>query len=365
MKKIIIGSLLVVGMLSMYSCTNIKPLDVEELPLKGLAERDAKKWAEEDAEHAKNLEDSAKISEENKRLYQLYIEDLKAYKKSKHLLMFGWFAYWNPDSPDPTFHLDQMPDSVDFVSNWGGWNNLSEAKKQQLKNVQAKGTRVTIGWIIENVGDGINWDKKAWPDEPYAAIDAYVTAICDSIAKYNYDGMDIDYEPSYASPWKAGRHCGDWSTPWSKNKALISCDVYGNKDYENYFFKKMREKLGPDKLLNINGSIHYLDPQSAKYFDYFVPQSYNNSAAGWTNTIMNHLGGVGVRKDQIIYTETFQTNKGNADGFVKNYADFVKKTLGGEAGGIGAFHINEDYLHGPQYKNVKEAIRVMNPPIVD
>ncbi len=352
-------------MIGSVACTNIEPKDIDDVPQKLLFERDQKKWAEERELLAKNKADSAAIAEENKRLYQLYLEDLRAYKKSDHLVMFGWFAYWNPDSPDPTFHLDQMPDSIDFVSNWGAWHSLNDVKKQQLKNVQEKGTRVTIGWIIENVGDGINWDKTFWPDEPYEAIDAYVQAICDSIAKYNYDGMDIDYEPSYASPWKPGNHCGDWSEPWKTNKALISCNQNSNKTYENYFFRKLREKLPAEKLLNINGSIHWLDPQVAGLFNYFVPQSYNNTASTWTNMIMNRLAEAGVTRKQIIYTETFQTNKKNADAFVTNYADFVLNQLGGDAGGIGAFHINEDYLHGPEYKNVKDAIRRLNPPIAN
>ncbi len=367
MKKIIynVSLLLLSILLLQVACSDINTLDVDDEAQKQLLERDKKKWAEEEAILAKNKADSIATSEENKRLYQLYLQDLRDYKKSDHLLMFGWFAYWNPVSPDPTFSLDHLPDSVDFISNWGGWNNLDQLKKDQLKRVQEKGTRVTIGWIIENVGDGINWDKTFWPDDPYEAIDAYVGAICDSIAKYGYDGMDIDYEPSYASPFKPGSHCRDWSNPWSENKALISCSPTENKEYENYFFTKMREKLGPDKLLNINGSIHWLDPKVAHLFDYFVPQSYNNTASGWTATIMNHLQGAGVKRKQIIYTETFQTNKSNADNFVANYADYVLKNLGGDAGGIGAFHINEDYLHGPEYKNVKAAIRKMNPPITD
>lgn len=365
MKKLILKITLLSVLFAMVSCSDIEPLIVDKEAQMQLLERDKKKWAEEDSILAQNKADSIAISEENKRIYQLYLQDLRDYKKSDHLVMFGWFAYWNPTSPDPTFSLDHLPDSVDFVSNWGAWNNLDQVKKNQLMQVQEKGTRVTIGWIIENVGDGINGDKDFWPDDPYEAIEAYAQAIVDSIAKYNYDGMDIDYEPSYASPFKPGMHCGDWSDPWAENKALISCSQYGNKEYENYFFRTMREKLGPDKLLNINGSIHWLDPEVAHLFDYFVPQSYNNTASRWTSTIMNHLRNAGVKENQIIYTETFQTNKINADNFVTNYADYVVNQLNGNAGGIGAFHINEDYLHGPDYKNVKAAIRKMNPPIID
>ena len=33
--------------------------------------------------------------------------------------------------------------------------------------------------------------------------------------------------------------------------------------------KTMRELLGPDKLFHLNGSIHWLDPRAAQYFDRF------------------------------------------------------------------------------------------------
>lgn len=117
----------------------------------------------------------------------------------------------NPTSPDRTFNLDELPDSVDFVSNWGPWNNLSQEHLDQLARAKKKGTRMTIGWIIENVGSGFhNMTASDWPDEsPYHKSNwrAYAKAICDTIAKYDYDGFDLDYEPQFASPW-GGMHCG-------------------------------------------------------------------------------------------------------------------------------------------------------------
>ncbi|MDD7438262.1 MAG: glycoside hydrolase family 18 [Bacteroidales bacterium] len=363
MKKIhniYVVSLLLGLLLSMGACTNVQPLDLDDSAQAQLLERDTKKWAEEKAAHDKNLADSARIAEENARLYAAYLEDLRAYKKTDHLLMFGWFASWNPTSPDKTFTMDHMPDSVDFISNWGPWNNLSEPMKADLAKVQAKGTRVTIGWIIENVGDGVWNIKPQLPDDPYKAIDMYVQALCDSIAKYNYDGMDIDYEPSFASPFKNGNHCGDWSEPWSDNKALISCSATENKELENYFFREMRKKLPKEKMLNINGSLDWLDPEVYDCFNYFVAQSYNNTGARWYNSVSALLQRKGLSPQQIIITESFQTNKGNADRFVNNYAKYAKTTVNGNIGGIGAFHINEDWLHSG-YKNLREAIQVMNP----
>lgn len=359
----IYGIMAAIGLLAAVACTDITPVDVDDIPQKELFERDSKKWAEEEEALKKNKADSAAIAEENKKLREAYLADLREYKKSKHLVMFGWFAYWNPTSPDNTFSLDHLPDSVDFVSNWGASWNLSEEKKAQLARLQEKGTRMTVGWIIENIGDGLNNKPEGgWSDEPYTAIEQYAKAICDSIEKYGYDGIDIDYEPQFASPFKPGKHCGDWSDPWKKNKALISCDATANKAYENHFFKKIREYLPQEKLLNINGSIGWIDPQVAHLFNYFVFQSYNGTGGSWTstaNTLMQRQPK--VKPEQFIYTESFQTSPGNANDFLR-YVKLVTQDLKGKAGGIGAFHINEDYLYGPDYKNVKAAVSAMNPP---
>lgn len=363
MNKISIIILISLLLGTAVSCTNIETLNVEEQAVKDLySKRDSIKWLEEDAKKQQNIQDSINVAQENERLYKLYLEDLKEYKKSKHPIMFGWFNNWNPDAPEAYSQLDLIPDSMDIVSIWGGPFNLSEKKKAQLKSVQDKGTKVIIGWIVENVGDQVNWDKTFWPDEPYEAIYAYAKAITDSIHKYGYDGFDIDYEPSYASPFKPGMHCGDWSDPWSLNKAIISCSRDNNKEYENYFFKTLRELLGPDKTMNLNGSIHWLDPQSAQYFNYFVVQSYNGTFSNWTSQVMNRLQSAGVTRDQIVYTETFQNNASNKENFMR-YANFVVNTLGGDAGGIGAFHINEDAFNNSNYRYIRAAISTMNPPV--
>lgn len=349
--------------MSLASCVDVTPVDMDDIPQEELFKRDSKKWAEEEEALRKNREDSIALVEKNKKLREKYLVDLREYKKSEHILMFGWFAYWNPTSPDKTFSLDHLPDSMDFVSNWGASWNLDQVKKDQLSRLHEKGTRMTIGWIIENIGDGLrNAPEGGWSNEPYTAIDQYAQALCDSIAKYNYDGIDIDYEPQFASPFKPGNHCGDWTTPWETTRALISCSPNENKEYENYFFRKLDELLPEEKLLNINGSIGWIDPEVADVFDYFVFQSYGNSARSWKQTAETLMSrNPNIKPEQFIYTESFQNNPANAAAFMR-YADFVKNNLGGKVGGIGAFHINEDYLYGPEYKNVKRVISALNKP---
>lgn len=154
---------------------------------------------------------------------------------------------------------------------------------------------------------------------------------------------------------------------WTDYRPIISCSSYDNKEYENLFFQTLRNGLdkleakdGKKKILNINGSIHYLSPEMAPLFSYFVAQSYNGSYSGWTSRITNRLGN--DVKDQIIYTETFESGQANRISF-ENYANFVVNNLNREAGGIGAYHINADSFDKNEYRYVRNAISIMNPPI--
>lgn len=366
-------------MLSIGACTSVQPIDVDDIPQEELrTKRDQLKWDEEKKVLEKNRADSAAIAEKNKENRAKYLADLLEYKKSDHLLMFGWFNAWNPTSPDNEFSLDALPDSVDWVSNWGSAWNLNDAKKAQLARAHERGIRMTVGWIIENVGSGIAAPEGGWTQYKTAdgkvdvnkAIDVYVTALCDSIQKYNYDGMDVDYEPQFRSPWKDGNHCGDWnSKDLVDHIALISCDMYGNKDRENYFFTRMREELdkrskemGKPLMFNINGSLEWMDIKIVNSFDYFIAQSYNNTASSWLNSLRRYKSaGIDPAK-QLLVTETFQNNEGNAKKFDR-YAGAIMKNGSPVAVGIGAFHINEDWRYGPEYANVRRVIQLMNPSL--
>ena len=321
----------------MFSCTDIETIDLEKEAVKDLYEnRDKDKWAEEDAQKQQNYEDSVRIAEENKRLYELYLADLREYKETKHPVMFGWFNAWSAETPGEYSNLTLIPDSMDIVSIWGNCFNINEKRLKQMREVQSKGTKVIVGWIVENVGNGLsNIPEGGWSDDPTTGIKQYAQAILDSIAKYGYDGFDIDYEPSYASPFKPGNHCGDWTNDWTDYRPIISCSSYDNKEYENLFFQTLRNGLdkleakdGKKKILNINGSIHYLSPEMAPLFSYFVAQSYNGSYSGWTSRITNRLGN--DVKDQIIYTETFESGQANRISF-ENYANFVVNNLNRES----------------------------------
>ena len=64
---------------------------------------------------------------------------------------------------------------------------MSEEKINELRSVQAKGTKGIIGWIIEDIGDQIKWGRDQRPAVDTQAIKLYAQAIVDKNKKKGYD----------------------------------------------------------------------------------------------------------------------------------------------------------------------------------
>ena len=181
------------------------------------------------------LKNPADLTRSNKS--EAYYAKLREYKKSDHQKAFGWFGNWTGAGVSLENSLQGLPDSVDFVSLWGNWKNLTTAQKEDLKIVQQKkGTKVLMCFLVFDIGDqitpsipedkaaaGTTW--KQWRHEFWgwgsdkasklAAVEKYANAICDTIDKYNYDGFDIDAEPNYAQPFATDKEL------WTNGDDLI------------------------------------------------------------------------------------------------------------------------------------------------
>lgn len=84
-----------------------------------------------------------------------YWENLRAYKaRNDHEVFFGWFGGWTANSADMINFLSSVPDSVDIISIWGDYKNLSPAQIEDLRYVQdVKGTRVTYTIFAHKIPD--------------------------------------------------------------------------------------------------------------------------------------------------------------------------------------------------------------------
>lgn len=278
-----------------------------------------------------------------------YYANLRAYKSSKHQVAFGWFGRWKAEGALTSSYLTSVPDSVDIVSIWGAWAALSDAKKTDMKYVQeVKGTKVLFTIFAHEIPSFYEKTKEG--------IESYANALCDSVYKYNYDGLDLDYEPGYGG-----------------QGTLVS--GIGHMDNMEIFVRKLSERLGPasnsGKKLVIDGVPYHLNEGLAILFDYGIVQAYYSPSYTDLQNRFNSAFANGWKPEQYIFTEDFE--KLSESGGVPNYQSADGKRMPsllgmahfnpeqGEKGGAGTYHMENEYNNDIEYKFLRQAIQIMNP----
>lgn len=277
-----------------------------------------------------------------------YYANLRAYKKAEHQLAFGWFGFWNGGTTSGRGALAAAPDSMDIISIWGPTKyNLSDRQKEDLRYVQeVLGTKVIFTLFSHNlVNLGFPPDvlENTAENIPYVA-----RALADSIHKYGYDGIDFDHECS-------------------------GNDLFYNSTNMTTLLRCMREYLGPDKLIIVDGHISYITEEGWKYADYAVSQAYGtqnpSKLQGRWDSVKKR-----IRPQQLIVAENFEaywetggTNYvdqyGNNMSSLEGMARWQPEDANGPKGGVGVFHMEYEYAHNPDYKFMRQAIQIMNPAV--
>ncbi|HVI45638.1 MAG TPA: endo-beta-N-acetylglucosaminidase family protein [Chitinophaga sp.] len=273
-----------------------------------------------------------------------YYLNLEAYKKSDHGIAFGWFGGWTAQGPSKSKYLASTPDSMDIISIWGGWSNLTPEQIADMRYVQQKKkTRITFTVIAHQIGDGINGDRKFWPADDSTAIVTYARAIVDTVNKYGYDGFDIDYEPDF---------CG--------------CAVFLKNNNMRIFVKELGKYLGPKsgtgKLLLCDGG--YYGPvtnrsmplELLEYINYWMEQAYGANNTGLATRLAAFPKGFPSKK--FVVNENFES-LWQGGGNLLTMASW--NPAGGRKGGIGTYHMEYEYPNEPDYKFMRRAIQIMNP----
>ena len=278
---------------------------------------------------------------------ETYWANLRAYKKSDHAIAFGWFGAWNGGTTKTSGALRSIPDSMDIVSIWSRESmfNLTDKQKEDLKYVQeVKGTRVTFTKFFHKYLDFVpdcGFQEGVVNEEN---IKYCARAMADTIFKYNYDGIDLDQEAANG-------------------------DVFRNADAMAIFLKELRQLIGPDKLIMVDGWVNRLNAEGAQYVDYAIAQAYTCFSY---NDLQNRYSSIKsfFRPEQFIVTENFEDfwHTGGPN-FKDKEGNQMPSVLGmalwnpdeGRKGGFGTYHMEYEFVHNPDYKFMRRGIQLQNP----
>lgn len=321
---------------------------------------------------------------------EAYTDNIGDYFGSPHKLMFGWFGNWAGEGGSMQYQLMGLPDSVDFVSLWLCYGNLTEGQQNDLKAFQKRGGRAYLCWTARDIGEGLTpsvmkledgtilnkdesglsdteWRAKFWGFEDgtreskLEATVKFAKALADTCRKYDIDGYDYDMEAT-----------GDLCT-WSDTSLI------------NTFFRTLITEFAKDgHHLNLDIpagsgwlSTYYtmISNDVLENVQYIMWQSYEQGPRQLESFFNGSSGSVKYYNPEMFET-VFKKSLPCATferAVDKHY--FLEQatwepSFGLDFAGIGAYHIEYDYpddnsvLPGVDYPSVRKAISIMNPPIL-
>lgn len=373
MKKLISNIVLLallVGIMS--SCTNVEPLDLDDMAQASLLERDMKRWAEERELQKKQDESDKAFLDRIQSMYDAYYESIREYKKSDHKIVYGWYSGWAATKGVDRSFLTNIPDSVDIVALWGGIPAFTEddPRWEDLRIAQeVKGLKVVLCWQTGMSGLGLpggveEFDKRHEDKTAVEKAVAYAQELTEFIKKHNLNGYDIDWEP----------HVGDHGYG-ACNNLYSNCEGGDSSAPIRAFIEEMGKNFGPKQTTDYNprgtGTLFLFDGEVGdmanrfgdlgSYFDYFINQNYNSVAPNYEFSETNKIADWNWKK--YIAADEFEKDATNAgicskgsDGTLCAYrkAAYIRDR---NYGGWAAYHIelDKDYVH------TRKVIQIMNP----
>ena len=283
-----------------------------------------------------------------------YYQNLRAYKQTKHKLAFGWYGSWTAVGASYQSRLISAPDSMDIISIWSQWHTLTPQQMADKEFVQKTlGTKVTYTIFSDKLPEPfLEIGNGEYTDE---AIEAYAKAYCkDSMDKYQYDGIDIDYEPGYGA---SGPFVGHDNALFTK---LI-----------NAMSKYVGPKSGTGRLLIIDGVPYAVDRSVVDCFDYGIVQAYASSGYTDLQNRFNNADAKGWKPEQYIFAENFESyGKTGGVNFTDREGNRMPSLYGmatfnptqGAGAGFGAYHMEYEYGNSAMpYQFMRNAIQMANP----
>lgn len=205
-----------------------------------------------------------------------YYEQIRRFKQTDHPLSAGLLYLWEPSFPHLKNALAGVPDSLDLVGVCQGWNHMNPARIRDLQKVrQQKGTKVLIRTVLSDIGQDITplpanlslTTRKAfwgWVDTDTVsireAIRRYAFALCDTLDRYDFDGLILSVDAELKS---------DLTAPLE----LL------HPAYNRILIESLAHRIDPSsrnrkRLILDTGAVIPIYPYLAKYLDWFILQAY-------------------------------------------------------------------------------------------
>ena len=280
-----------------------------------------------------------------------YYEDLRAYKKSDHVVCFMWFSDYL-SSHSPGLRFKGLPDSLDICSLWGGIPNPNDhplAYEEMRFCQKVKGIKFTYVTF-----PGVSKDKEIMALPEGERVKAYGDRLLKIVYDNGLDGMDLDYE--IHGDWMHGanfvkliEYLGQYIGPKGKDpsKMLIvdGYDIDGGYEYLTYFISQAYHSSGANDLQNRFNSLHSLGLDSKRYIvTENIGDYYANGGTPFTEVDGNTQSGLGGR----LYS---------LEGMAR------WNPVQGRKGGFGGFIGQRDYNSNPAYKWFRYGIQCANPSV--
>lgn len=135
------------------------------------------------------------VQNDNPALYAQYLEDLKLYKASSHNVVFGWYDNSVKEAFNQSHHIQQLPDSLDYVVLKSS-DNLTE--KELTEIASSKENRAfKFLYDLDIEGSILSYQQLTVAEQEEISIIDYLTnsinKVKDLSTKYPYDGVVVSY----------------------------------------------------------------------------------------------------------------------------------------------------------------------------
>lgn len=328
-------------------------------------------WTDTESLNVKN----PTFEDQNSKLYQDYLKDLRAYKTSDHKVLF--VTYSNPiNGPiKQAERLTVIPDSVDYISLTEPAKVHADTQAEMKKIRNEKGTRVV--YTINYDAIEAEWEDKAkgnpelTEEEALEYMGAKFTELIALSQKFDFDGIVLEYtgrstvsmtEPVLERYDNRQKNLFNKITEWKNQNESKTLAFYGNVQY----------------LVNTNMSVldqadfiilkteRVLTPYSVTLQAYMASQAGKDAAEATNGPNYVHtdrfvacvqLPLVGEPNSNVGYWNTpdgkILATIGGAQWAVEESLDFGRK-------GLFITSINNDYYNNT-YKSIRNVISIMNP----